>query len=440
MRPVVLLARARPGLPRGAPPRRRPRSGSLLPRRCAYLSSFCESPARDPLRTLSAPPPHRPATDNDPLHPTLTPRVLLRVRQPVSAAGGAGLLRPRPADPGHDAQARPGPRRDARGHPHRPVPPLRLPGGDPPQRVLGVGVPGHRLPRQPLRAGGTGGDRGDAGDDLREGPLRATGAAGGAGGVPVAARAAAEGGAARPHAAAEGGRRRRRGHGRGVRQQPPRRRGEPQPPLGAPTRHHRPTHPSLLSASLPQARSPLTRTRLRTRPRRPPAQSKKGRRSRSRAPGVSSQKPIESPELLRLVAISSVEFRGFAPPHRHPTSSCLADTRVSKLLAQSALTVADCLAFSRRHLAQVFPSTSRASSSNYDPCPAWEAGLQMASLNFQDPGRANHVNAAKFRGNGGCGCGRFRLRFSPLFSSFCLPLPPAPPPLSRRRLATVYTS
>ncbi|XP_032221029.2 1-phosphatidylinositol 4,5-bisphosphate phosphodiesterase zeta-1 isoform X2 [Nematostella vectensis] len=57
----------------------------------------------------------------------------------------------------------------------------------------------------------------------------------------------------------------------------------------------------------------------------------------------------------------------------------------------------------RKHLVRVYPKGSRVDSSNYDPQAAWNAGMQMVSLNFQKPDFAMHLNQGKFRINGGCG-------------------------------------
>jgi phosphatidylinositol phospholipase C delta len=63
---------------------------------------------------------------------------------------------------------------------------------------------------------------------------------------------------------------------------------------------------------------------------------------------------------------------------------------------------------------------SRIESSNYDPSPAWSAGIQIAALNFQrcacrwpagltltllrcSPGKPLWVNQGRFVDNGGCG-------------------------------------
>ena len=42
-------------------------------------------------------------------------------------------------------------------------------------------------------------------------------------------------------------------------------------------------------------------------------------------------------------------------------------------------------------------------SSNYNPVPFWNAGVQMAALNYQTPDKAMQLNQARFRDNGGCG-------------------------------------
>lgn len=59
--------------------------------------------------------------------------------------------------------------------------------------------------------------------------------------------------------------------------------------------------------------------------------------------------------------------------------------------------------YCRRQIARVYPKGSRVSSTNYDPQPCWNCGLQMIALNFQTPDKAMWQNHGKFRQNGGCG-------------------------------------
>jgi len=50
-----------------------------------------------------------------------------------------------------------------------------------------------------------------------------------------------------------------------------------------------------------------------------------------------------------------------------------------------------------------FPILQRFDSSNPDPQPFWNAGLQMCALNYQKPDRSMQLNEGKFSQNGRCG-------------------------------------
>lgn len=59
--------------------------------------------------------------------------------------------------------------------------------------------------------------------------------------------------------------------------------------------------------------------------------------------------------------------------------------------------------YCRRQIARVYPKGSRVSSTNYDPQPCWNCGLQMVALNFQTADPPMWLNHGKFRQNGNCG-------------------------------------
>ena len=78
------------------------------------------------------------------------------------------------------------------------------------------------------------------------------------------------------------------------------------------------------------------------------------------------------------------------------------------------------LACTERQFVRTYPHGKRTDSSNYDPLPLWNHGIQMAALNVQTPGKqfnsclgliyANelsgwpmYLNQGKFQQNGGCG-------------------------------------
>lgn len=53
---------------------------------------------------------------------------------------------------------------------------------------------------------------------------------------------------------------------------------------------------------------------------------------------------------------------------------------------------ADWVRLNRRMFSRVYPGGLRIASSNYNPVPAWCAGVQMAALNYQTPGLEMQLN------------------------------------------------
>ena len=53
-------------------------------------------------------------------------------------------------------------------------------------------------------------------------------------------------------------------------------------------------------------------------------------------------------------------------------------------------------------LSRVYPGGMRMASSNYEPFPFWEAGMQMVALNFQTNEMQLRANRSLFAQNGGC--------------------------------------
>ncbi|KAI1297248.1 1-phosphatidylinositol 4,5-bisphosphate phosphodiesterase gamma-1 [Halotydeus destructor] len=59
--------------------------------------------------------------------------------------------------------------------------------------------------------------------------------------------------------------------------------------------------------------------------------------------------------------------------------------------------------YHRLQLSRIYPRGSRIDSSNYDPVPFWNLGVQMVALNYQTADRAMQLNQGKFRQNANCG-------------------------------------
>ncbi|XP_025416925.1 1-phosphatidylinositol 4,5-bisphosphate phosphodiesterase gamma-1 isoform X2 [Sipha flava] len=104
-----------------------------------------------------------------------------------------------------------------------------------------------------------------------------------------------------------------------------------------------------------------------------------------------------------IIYCRSVDFcfeigeRGFV----HNEMSSFNETKAEKLMCHQAENF-----FFRYHQVQfsrVYPKGQRIDSSNYLPIPLWNAGCQMAALNYQSPDKSMQLNQAKFRLNGACG-------------------------------------
>ncbi|KAI4464026.1 phosphoinositide-specific phospholipase c family protein [Holotrichia oblita] len=63
----------------------------------------------------------------------------------------------------------------------------------------------------------------------------------------------------------------------------------------------------------------------------------------------------------------------------------------------------DFVNYNKRQMSRIYPSGTRANSSNYMPQVFWNAGCQMVSLNFQTSDLPMQLNQGKFEYNGNCG-------------------------------------
>nr|XP_033813475.1 1-phosphatidylinositol 4,5-bisphosphate phosphodiesterase eta-1 isoform X2 [Geotrypetes seraphini] len=59
--------------------------------------------------------------------------------------------------------------------------------------------------------------------------------------------------------------------------------------------------------------------------------------------------------------------------------------------------------YNQKQLTRIYPSAYRIDSSNFNPFPYWNAGIQLVALNYQTEGRMMQLNRAKFKVNGNCG-------------------------------------
>uniref|UniRef100_A0A4W6EYL5 Phosphoinositide phospholipase C n=1 Tax=Lates calcarifer TaxID=8187 RepID=A0A4W6EYL5_LATCA len=110
-----------------------------------------------------------------------------------------------------------------------------------------------------------------------------------------------------------------------------------------------------------------------------------------------------SPELSELVVYTrSVPFKSFEQAAKNPA------TEMSSFSESEALRhIKDSGIYFVRHnshqLSRIYPSGQRLQSSNYNPQEMWNAGCQIAALNFQTPGEQMDLNQGRFLQNGQCG-------------------------------------
>eukprot|EP00047_Mylnosiga_fluctuans_P014182 m.36079 g.36079 ORF g.36079 m.36079 type:complete len:972 (-) comp5374_c0_seq1:1778-4693(-) len=98
----------------------------------------------------------------------------------------------------------------------------------------------------------------------------------------------------------------------------------------------------------------------------------------------------------------SVSFPGFDkqnPRDYHKMSSFM-EKKAETMCKQQAREFND---YHFRQLSRVYPSGRRVDSSNFDPQPMWNAGIQLVALNYQYYDRPLWLNFGKFQQNGHCG-------------------------------------
>lgn len=117
-------------------------------------------------------------------------------------------------------------------------------------------------------------------------------------------------------------------------------------------------------------------------------------------------RPARVPELHALISLGNVKFVGEESSSSVTCTSCsVSEGKLQQIKNQLGLHALR--RYTSRHLVRTYPASFRVDSSNFDPQDSWESGCQMVALNgqgsiFFHPHSA-WLNAAKFRGNGGCG-------------------------------------
>jgi Phosphatidylinositol-specific phospholipase C, X domain/Phosphatidylinositol-specific phospholipase C, Y domain/C2 domain len=95
---------------------------------------------------------------------------------------------------------------------------------------------------------------------------------------------------------------------------------------------------------------------------------------------------------------------GTAHPDDQATSEIISinEDKVASTLANKDTRDMFCI-YNKRNVTRVYPRGSRVDSSNYNPMPAWSAGCQLVSLNWQTADIGYWLNHGRFLANGNCG-------------------------------------
>jgi len=84
------------------------------------------------------------------------------------------------------------------------------------------------------------------------------------------------------------------------------------------------------------------------------------------------------------------------------SSSSIVESRMIRL-TKPGVHAAALAVYANQHIIRCYPAGSRVESTNYDPSPAWNAGIQIVALNYQTNSKSVWLNQGKFADNGACG-------------------------------------
>ncbi|XP_062501636.1 1-phosphatidylinositol 4,5-bisphosphate phosphodiesterase gamma-1-like isoform X2 [Corticium candelabrum] len=87
-------------------------------------------------------------------------------------------------------------------------------------------------------------------------------------------------------------------------------------------------------------------------------------------------------------------------PGKYYEMASFSETKVERILKTRASRF---VTYNFRQHSRIYPKGSRVDSSNYDPTPMWNCGVQMCALNYQTPDKPMQLNYGRFLSNGGCG-------------------------------------
>ncbi|XP_076033546.1 inactive phospholipase C-like protein 1 isoform X2 [Oratosquilla oratoria] len=108
-------------------------------------------------------------------------------------------------------------------------------------------------------------------------------------------------------------------------------------------------------------------------------------------------------ELASLFSIGRTRYRDLNPTKLSMSRDEMWSVSESTAGKLSHTSAEELVNHNKDYLTRVYPNPSRVDSSNYNPQDFWNAGCQMAALNFQTPGQMMDVYEGRFRANGACG-------------------------------------
>ena len=126
----------------------------------------------------------------------------------------------------------------------------------------------------------------------------------------------------------------------------------------------------------------------------------------ARKTDVENKKVTISPELSSCVWMKSVKFRGIKQTIKYGYHWDVSSFHENKAFAHYATRKDEFGECNKIVFSRVYPAASRIESTNYDPQPAWNMGVQIVALNYQieyNKSEELRYNLSKFIDNGRCG-------------------------------------
>jgi len=115
-----------------------------------------------------------------------------------------------------------------------------------------------------------------------------------------------------------------------------------------------------------------------------------------------SEKTKFTKELSDLTILKAYRLASFDAKYTQPTSMCTSfnEAAIARLIAKNHSELTE---LNKWVLSRTYPKASRVDSSNYNPVPCWNAGIQLVALNFQTPSSYMWAHYARFVANGNSG-------------------------------------